>query len=417
MADSVDLLLRGARLATNAETWPADIAIAHERFAWLGPAGAFDGLCAATVELDGLVALPGLVDGHTHFREPGQHAAKGTYASESRAAAAGGVTTVLTMPNTMPHTDSLAQLEVVRECARRSLVDYGLQFMVTPHNADALRHVRNVPACKLYLDETTGITSPLFDERLLRQAMATGLLLTAHAEADTLDRLLACHRRWGLGPLYVAHLSLAREVEAIRAAKARGQWVHAEVTPHHLFLDTTDAERLGAFGDMRPTLKSAADVAALWAGLADGTIDTIATDHAPHLRADKARVPAPPGVPGLQTMLPLLLDAVAAGRLALADVARLTARQPASIFALRGKGELRVGADADLALVDLASAHTITDDEQLTQPGWTPFAGRRVRGCVVHTVRRGEFILRDGQICATAGGREVTCRDGGAWLG
>ncbi|MBI2301458.1 MAG: amidohydrolase family protein, partial [Armatimonadetes bacterium] len=165
-------------------------------------------------------------------------------------------------------------------------------------------------------------------------------------------RLLELHHLHGVGPLHVAHVARAREVQAIRTAKARRQPVTAEVTPHHLFLTVDDLDRLGPLGDMRPTLQTADDAAALWAGLADGTIDAVASDHAPHLLAEKSQSPPPPGVPGLQTMLPLLLTAVSEGRIAVPDLVRWSSRNPAAIHALRNKGEVRVGADADLVVVD-----------------------------------------------------------------
>ncbi|MBI5834790.1 MAG: dihydroorotase family protein [Armatimonadetes bacterium] len=407
MATRALLLVRGARLVTAGGSFAADLAAHDGRFVHVGPVGSFDGVADATLDADGLTALPGLVDVHAHFREPGVHAHKGTYASESRAAAAGGVTCVLTMPNTNPFTNTVAQLEVVRECARRSVIDYGFHFMADGDNLAEMLAVRNVAAHKLYLNETTGITSPLADEARLRGLLATGLPFMAHAEGDTLNMLLAAHAQWGTGPLHIGHVALAREVEALRRARAAGQWVTAEASPHHLFLDETDAARLGPLGDMRPTLKTADDVTALWAGIADGTIDAVATDHAPHLLSDKQRVPAPPGVPGIQTMLPLLLDAAAAGRLSLADIARLTSRAPAAIFGLQGKGAVRVGQDADLVLVDPSAESTITNADQLTMPGWTPFDGRRVRGTVLRTLRRGEWIWADGAIQGEAGGVEV----------
>jgi dihydroorotase-like cyclic amidohydrolase len=410
MSIRADLLIHGARLVTAGSEFAADIAICDGCFAWIGPAGEFGGVCAERFEADGLTALPGLIDAHVHCRAPGAHAYKADYASESRAAAAGGVTTMLTMPNTVPHTSTVEVLAAVRAAAQASLIDYGLQFMIKPDNLDQILAARGVAAFKLYLDPTTGVDNPLAGEEVLRPVLRTGVMLTAHAEGDTLDHLLDCHRRWGAGPLYICHVSLKREVESLRRAKQSGQWVYGEATPHHLLLDNSDFARLGAYADMRPTLKPAADVAALWQGLADGTIDTIATDHAPHTHEDKQRTPPPPGVPGLQTMLPLLLTAVSEGRLSWRDLVRLTSRNPAAIFGLAGKGLVRVGADADLTLVDPAQRHVISDGEQLTKPGWTPFAGRGVMGAVVGTLRRGQWVWREGVAARGAGGQEVLVR-------
>jgi len=409
-----DLVLTSGRLLTPAAE-PSPIGIRHGRFAWFGEPS--ERLPAQeTIDLAGRVVLPGLIDGHVHFREPGSHSHKGTYATESRAAAAGGVTSVLTMPNTNPFCGTRAILDQARQCAAKATrVDYGFHFFVAGDNLDELRRVRNVPSYKLYMNETTGIESPLCDESVLREVLRLGHPLTAHAEAETLDFLLDCHRRWGTGPLHIVHVALAREVESLRRAKAAGQWVTAEATPHHLFLDQHDFERLGAFADMRPTLKSPADVAAVWSGLDDLTIDTIATDHAPHLRSEKSQSPPPPGICGLQTMLPLLLNALNDGRLTWPQLVRATSARPADIFRLRGKGRLGVGCDADLAIVEPDTEYVICDEGELSHPGWTPWHGTKVRGAVQMTILRGAVIYADGELVGEPSGRELETADPGAW--
>lgn len=418
MRSRLELVLHNATVAVADGLGAVDIGIAGGRIAAIEPAGASPRRAAREIDLAGKLVLPGLIDPHVHFREPGAHAYKGGYPSESQAAAAGGVTTVLTMPNTVPFTGTLAALRRARAAARgRTAVDYGFHFGVQAGHLAALRAVRNVPAFKLYLNETTGITTPLWDEELLAKVFRIGHPVVAHAEADTLDNLLAVHARYGLGPLYVAHLSLAREVAALRAAKARGQWVYGEVTPHHLLLCAEDLDRLGPLADMRPTLKSRADTLALWQGLRDGTIDCIGSDHAPHLRSEKSGPHPPPGVPGVQTMLPLLLTLVADGALSPADLVRLTSRNAARIFALANKGELRVGADADLAIVDPRREHTIRDESQLTRPGWTPFHGAVCRGLVTMTILRGTVIYQAGRIVVPDAGRPVLTRSPGRFLG
>ncbi len=414
MSETCELLVRDATLLGAQVEFTADLWLSHGRFQAIVEPGT--PVAAQTViDAAGRWALPGLIDVHAHFREPGAHAHKGTYASESRAAAAGGVTCVLTMPNTVPFCGTRGVLDQARAAARRSYVDYGFHFGVQADNLDELRSVRNAPAYKLYMNETTGIASPLCDEAVLASVMALGHPLVAHAEADTLDFLLEVYRRHGTGPLHIAHVALAREVEALRRAKAAGLSVSAEVTPHHLLLTTDDAARLGPYGDMRPTLKSAADTAALWSGLADGTIDCVATDHAPHLPEEKESGTPPPGVPGLQTLLPLLLTAVAEHRLTPRQLADATATAPARIFSIRHKGSISVGADADLVLVDPAARQVIRNEDQLTHPGWTPFAGREVQGRVELTLVRGRVVWQDGRIVGEPAGREVVTRDPGRW--
>ncbi len=414
MSEPLDLWLRGATVVAGDYAGRLGVGVRAGRIAELLPESAPAPTARTVLDLGGATVLPGLIDPHVHCREPGAHAHKATWASESRAAAAGGVTTLLAMPNTSPFCGTRAVLSQVRQAARASRVDYACHFGVAPDALEELTAVRNVPSFKLYLNETTGITSPLCDESLLQRVLALGHPLVAHAEGPTLDWLLALHARWGLGPLYLAHVALAGEVDSLRRAKAAGQWVYAEATPHHLFMTDADATRLGPLADMRPTLKSAADQAALWAGVADGTIDTIGSDHAPHLLPEKQSPQPPPGITGLQTMLPLLLNAVADGRLAWRELVRLTSQRAAAIFALRDKGELRVGADADLVVVDPGASWTIRNESQLSQPGWTPFDGWSGRGAAVLTLRRGEVIYRDGVVLGESGGREVTTRDPGA---
>ena len=416
MSFDCDLLLTDAFVATPNGRRELDVAVRHGSTAWFGAPGTCPLRPAVTLPQGGCTMLPGLVDPHVHFREPGAHSHKGTYATESRAAAAGGVTCVLTMPNTVPFTGTREVLERVRICARRATnVDYGLHFGVDAAQLDELTCVRNVPAFKLYMNETTGIDTPLCDESVLSRVFAVGHPVIVHAEADTLDYVLDVHRRHGLGLLYVAHVALAREVEAIRAAKAAGQLVYSEVTPHHLLLTEADFARLGAFADMRPTLKTKADTAALWAGLADGTIDCIGTDHAPHLKSEKEAEKWPPGITGLQTMLPLMLTAVSAGRLSLERLVTATSLYPATIFGLQQKGELRVGAEADFAVVDLDCEHVIRDEDELSNAGWTPFAGTSCRGQVVRTILRGQVIYEAGRMVVEGAGREVLTRDPGKW--
>jgi len=196
-------------------------------------------------------------------------------------------------------------------------------------------------------------------------------------------------------PLHICHVSTAAELALIADARRRGVPVTCEVTPHHLFLDRDRAVELGNYARVNPPLRDRTDVEALWAGLAE--VDCFATDHAPHLPAEKESSNPPAGLPGLETMLPLLLTAVHEGRLSLRDVVRRTAYNPARIFGFPQKGRLEVGADADLVLVDLEREHTL-QGPWFTRCGWSPYEGWRVRGALERVYRHGRLAFARGEV-------------------
>jgi carbamoyl-phosphate synthase/aspartate carbamoyltransferase/dihydroorotase len=344
-----------------------------------------------------LITLPGLVDVHTHLRVPGgEH--KEDFSSGTAAALAGGVTTVLAMPNTSPPLSTPAILESTAAKARRtSFCDVGLFAGASPKQIDLLPQLsRYTVALKIYLNETFG---PL--------------------RVDDLSTLMACFRNWprakpiamhaeganvaiGVGlaaayrrPVHFCHISRKDEIELIAAAKAHGLPVTCEVTPHHLFLTQADASRLGSLGHMRPPLAGQADVEALWSHL-NTTVDCIATDHAPHTLAEKSVDNPPPGVPGLETSLPLMLTAVREKRLTLERLIALMATNPVAIF------KLPVPADTSVE-VDTQARYTISNDGLRTKCGWSPFAGMEVVGRVRWVVLRSVELYKDGQLLAQPG--------------
>jgi dihydroorotase len=347
------------------------------------------------------LTLPGLVDVHTHLRVPGgEH--KEDYASGTAAALAGGVTAILAMPNTSP---PLSTPEALRE-ARRSAAgaircDVGLYAGASRETVDRLGECAPYAvALKIYLNETFG---PLRVEDLTtlqrcfegwpaakpiamhaeRQSVAVGIGLAA-----TFDR-----------HVHFVHVSRKDEIELIAAAKDRGLPVSCEVTPHHLFLPEADGGRLGPLGQMRPPLARPEDVDALWAHI-DSTVDCIATDHAPHTLAEKRSAEPPPGVPGLETSLPLMLTAVHEGRLTLDRLAELMAGNPRRIFHLPEQPETWVEVDPEAAV-------TVGGERLYTKCGWTPFAGMRLRGRVRRVILRGEVVFEEGEVLAKPGSGRV----------
>lgn len=340
--------------------------------------------------------LPGLIDVHVHMREPGA-THKEDWDSGTAAALAGGFTAVLAMPNTQPAITDAATLAVGLEAARqRARCDYGQYLGAGPDNvAHAADLAPRVAGLKMYLDQTYG---PLrLDDMALWMAHCARwpkhVPIVAHAEGRTLAAIVliaALYER----PVHLAHVSRREEILLIRAAKERGLPVTCEVTPHHLFLCDRDLAALGGRGEVRPRLATAADQQALWDNLQ--VIDCFATDHAPHTAAEKDGPNPPPGFPGLETALPLLLTAVAEGRLTTDDlIARLVAN-PRRIFGLPAQPDTWIE-------VDEAAVWEIRGAEMHSRCGWTPFEGRRVRGRVRRVVLRGREAYRDGLVLAAPG--------------
>lgn len=359
--------------------------------------------------------LPGLTDAHVHLRQPG-YPHKEDFASGTAAALAGGVTTVLDMPNTDPPTATPARLvEKARLAAASAVCDVGLFVGPTTGDLDAYLPLAS-RACglKIYVSETFGslrIDSLELMHRFFRtwaEAMAElgrrsaqqphGLgPVAVHAEELMLPVCLSLSSLYDV-PLHVVHVSRRSEIELIDRAKQRGLPVTCEATPHHLFLSTDDLPRLGGRGDMRPRLAAPDDVAALWQHLE--IVDIFATDHAPHTLAEKAGQTPPPGVPGVETMLPLLLTAVQAGRLEVADITLRCATNPALIYGLPAQPETWVEVDAE-------ARYTLEDAAMQTRVRWTPFAGREVFGRVERVVLRGAPVYEHGRLLASPGSGRV----------
>jgi dihydroorotase len=398
------------------------------------------------VDAHGRHLLPGAVDVHVHFREPGgSH--KETWASGSRSAAAGGVTTVVDQPNTSPPTVDGDAYDEKAALAADSLVDYGINGGVTAHwDPEGLFERPLFALGEVFLADSTGdmgIAVDLFEDALA-EAAARDVPVTVHAEDETLfdERALdgdlggvgtaADADAWSAyrtaeaevaaveraldaaaesdAQVHIAHASTPEGIDAVREARearesatdadgseaeSRGV-VHptCEVTPHHLFLSRENAGRLGTFGRMNPPLRSEDRRTGVFERLRDGDVDVVATDHAPHTVAEKRRglADAPSGVPGVETLYPLLLESVRKGELSLERVRDVVAANPASIFGVGAKGRVAEGADADLVLVDLTNPREIEAGALHGACGWTPFEGLQgvfpeltlVRGAVVY---------------------------------
>lgn len=453
-----DIVIRGATAVLEDGTRRADIAIDGERIGAIGEAGSLP-KAAREIDAADLVALPGMIDMHSHHREPG-FTHKEDIVTIGRQCAAGGVTTSVAMPNVSPPPTTAENLDAMLEAYRkRAAFDWnvnasGVQLDEIPKMAR-----RGILAFKIFMVVDTGRSYPhmpgiglhehgeLYER--MRAVRRTGLPLMVHPHDQSLMGAIE-RDYWARGErdfrayakayahddgviwdtavgvlmrlqaatgvrLHLLHTQTRRVVEMLRAAKAAGQAVTAEANPWCFWLgnDWATVERLGSYAlsyYVQPHHS-----AAVYEGFRDGTVDIMATDHAPHLREEKEPGwtdgwKAHTGTPSEQFYLSLLMTDVASGRLTLERVADATATRPARIFGLYPrKGALRVGSDADIVLVDPQATHTITDDEVLSKCGWTPYAGRAVQGVPRYTFLRGRAVLDDGRLRLEEGyGRQAT---------
>lgn len=447
-----DIVIRGANAVLEEGTRRVDIAIEGERIAAISDAGkAPKG--KREIAADGLTALPGLIDMHSHHREPG-FTHKEDLAAIGKQCAVGGVTTSVAMPNVSPPPTTATNLDEMLAIYRsRAMVDYnvnasGVELDEIPKLAE-----RGILAFKIFMVVDTGRSYPhmpgiglhkhgeLYER--MRAIKATGLPLMVHphdqALMDAIEReywdrgerdfrayakayahddgviwdtavavLLRLQEATGVR-LHLLHTQTKRVVEMLRAAKAAGRTVSAEVNPWCFWLgnDWANIERLGSYALSYFVAPHHSE--AVYAGFRDGTVDIMATDHAPHLREEKEPGwkdgwKAHTGTPSEQFYLSLLLTDVNDGKIGLERVADATATRPAKLFGLYPrKGAIRVGADADIVLADLAEKRTIRDEDVLSKCGWTPYAGREVRGAARYTFLRGEAIYDDGKIAVRDG--------------
>jgi carbamoyl-phosphate synthase / aspartate carbamoyltransferase / dihydroorotase len=354
-----------------------------------------------------MLKLPGLIDAHVHMRDPGQ-THKEDWGSGTSAALAGGVTLVLAMPNTRPPVFDTATLDSALESAhQKAHCDFAQFLGAGPTNADWQRH-RELPnqsaGLKMYLDQTFGelrLDSLGTLQEHFRNWPAD-LPIVVHAEGRNLAAVIllaALQER----SIHIAHVALREEVLLIKAARERGIKVTCEATPHHLFLTKDDLPAISqghpGCGEVRPRLASREDVQSLWDNL--NVIDCIASDHAPHTLAEKDGDNPPPGFPGLETALPLLLTAIHEKRLSVEDLVQKMVTNPRRIFNLSEQSETWVE-------VDDQAEHELRASGFFSRCGWTPFEGWKVRGRVRRVVLRGREAYKDGKVLVEPGyGRDV----------
>jgi dihydroorotase len=436
MAETLDLTLKGAIVVNHDGEGARDIGITAGRIAALGDlSGASAG---EIVDCRGLHVLPGVIDTQVHFREPGlTH--KEDLETGSRAAVMGGVTAVFEMPNTDPLTTSAEALaDKVKRAHHRMHCDFAFFVGGTHENINDLPELERLPGAagvKVFMGSSTGALLVEDDAGVRNVLKAIRRRASFHAEdefrlrerrdlriegdarshpvwRDEVTALTATQRLVRLARetgkrVHVLHITTRQEIEFLRDHK---DVASVEVTPHHLTLEAPECyARLGALAQMNPPVRDAAHKAGLWHGIAQGIVDVLGSDHAPHTREEKAnRYPATPsGMTGVQTLVPLMLDHVNAGRLSLLRLVDLTSAGPARLFGIAAKGRIAVGYDADLTVVDLKRRETITDRWMASRAGWTPYDGVTVTGWPVGTLVRGRKVMWEGELAAPGQGEAV----------
>ncbi len=423
-----DLLIRGAVAVTPTLSEQTDLAVKDGKIAALGAAcGSYR--AAETVDAEGLHLLPGLIDSQVHFRQPGlTH--KETIADGSAAALAGGVTTFLEMPNTDPPTideDKLAEKLAI--AAETSRANYGFFIGATVDNVKRLANLERlegVAGVKMFMGSSTGKLL-VEEEATVREILSVcRRRIAVHAEDEAIlrrhrDRDTHLKRRPAEAairatemllkladktPIHILHISTAEELEMIAAAGA--ETVSCEATPQHLTLTAPQCyERLGALAQMNPPIRERRHRRALWRALNGGVIKTIGSDHAPHTLEEKKSESPPSGMPGVETMLPIMLTHVAAQRLSLNKLAELTSYNPSYLFAIKNKGRLEPGFDADLVLVDCLSKFKIDQSKLHSKCGWSPFDGMTAEGRVEMVFLGGRAAMINGELLDNAEAKRI----------
>ena len=436
MSEPFDLVFKGGTLVNHDGTGLGDVGVRDGKIAAIGSIDA--SAAGEVVDVTGLHVLPGVIDSQVHLREPGMEYKEDLEAG-GRAAVLGGVTAVFEMPNTKPPTtDPDALADKVNRASHRMACDFAFYAGATTENTDLLAEMERQPGCcgvKVFMGSSTGTLLVPDDEHVARVLAAISRRAAFHSEdefrlrerrpeAKTGDvtthpiwrdaeaaiqctkRLVSLARKAGKR-IHVLHISTAEEMVFLADHK---DVASVEATPQHLTLAAPEAyTELGTLAQMNPPIRDAHHRAGVWAGVQSGVVDVLGSDHAPHTLEEKSQSypKSPSGMPGVQTLVPIMLDHVAAGRLSIERFVDLTSHGPNRIFGIAGKGRMAVGYDADLTIVDLKAKRTITNEWIASRCGWTPFAGREVNGWPIGTVIRGRRVMWDDEIQGPAGGEPV----------
>jgi dihydroorotase len=435
MPRDFDLILAGATVVNHDGAAPRDIGVTGGKIAEIGDL--YAAAAGDRIDCRGLHVLPGVIDSQVHFREPGlTH--KEDLETGSRGAVLGGVTAVFEMPNTDPLTVSVEALaDKVKRATSRMHCDFAFWVGGTHNNVADIPELERLPGAagiKVFMGSSTGKLLVPDDAGVLAILKQTRRRAAFHSEDEprlverknlrvagdptshhvwrdvatavkSTERLIRLARE-ARAQVHVLHISTREEIDMLQEAK---DFASCEATPHHLTLSAEDYARLGTKLQMNPPVRGSEHRDGVWRGLAQGVIDVLGSDHAPHTLEEKAKPypQSPSGMTGVQTLVPIMLDHVAAGRLTLQRFVDLTSAGPARIFGVVGKGRIAAGYDADFTVVDLKRRETIRDSWIASRSGWTPYDGKTVTGWPVGTFVRGRKVMWDGEVTTPSTGAAV----------
>ena len=440
MTRTFDLILSGGTVVNQDGAGVRDIGVSDGRIIGTGDLKSSD--AGERVDCAGLHVLPGVIDSQVHFREPGlEH--KEDLETGSRAAVLGGVTAVFEMPNTRPLTTSEAALaDKVARASGRMHCDFAFWVGGTRENAKDLAELERLPAAAgikvfmgsstgdLLVDDDEGVASILRNTRRRSAFHSEDEFRLREREGLRVDGAPSSHPVWRdeitalqctqrlvriagreRARIHVLHVSTAQEIGFLRRHK---DIATCEATPHHLTLSANDYATLGTLIQMNPPVRDAGHRDGVWRGISQGIVDVLGSDHAPHTLAEKRKpYPASPsGMTGVQTLAPIMLDHVNAGRLTLERFVDLTSHGPQRLFGIAGKGRIAAGYDADFTIVDMKRREVITNGQAGSKAGWTPYHGRKVTGWPIGTIIRGKRIMWEGEIVAKGQGEAVRFSEG-----
>ncbi len=434
---SFDLVVRGGTIVNHAGEGPGDIGVIGGRIAAIGDLS--QASAGQTFDAAGLHVLPGVIYTQVHFREPGNEH-KEDLETGTRAAAMGGITAVFEMPNTAPPTTTVEALQdKLKRANGRAHVDHAFYAGATHENAEHLPELERTPGCcgiKTFMGSSTGTLLVGDDaglDRVIKNLTRRGAFhaededrlnerkklaregdWTSHSEVRddqagliAVKHLVEKARKYGKR-VHVLHVSSAIEMEFLATAK---DVATVETLPQFLTFEGPEIyQRLNGFAQMNPPIRYAADRQALWSlGISQGVVDVLGTDHAPHTREEKAQPypKSPSGMPGVQTLVPVMLTQVNEGRLTLARFVDLTAHGPQRVFQIAGKGRIALGYDADFTIVDLNARRIIRNEDQASRCGWTPFDGFEAKGWPMATIIRGQMVMREGEVTKPSSGEPM----------